>query len=169
MKTSNIVIKSLKHDGKLHRMWHENTVLKQTDEIIIGINDATKVTEGNGKVWTSTEPAIFYFHATLWFNVIALLREGGIHFYSNLSSPFTLEEDTLTYIDYDLDILVTPERDIQLLDEAEYEKHKEKYKYPTEIDHILKEHITLIYELIEKEEVPFTEKFVYYWYNRATM
>src|SRR5690625_5554096 len=75
VKKKEIVIQSLKHDGTFHRKWHENTILKQTKDEIIGINDATKVTDYDGTIWTSTEPAIFYFHAKKWFNVIAMLKK----------------------------------------------------------------------------------------------
>ncbi|HLS34965.1 MAG TPA: DUF402 domain-containing protein [Bacillota bacterium] len=167
VKKKEIVIQSLKHDGTFHRKWHENTILKQTKDEIIGINDATKVTDYDGTIWTSTEPAIFYFHAKKWFNVIAMLKDDGIHFYCNLSSPFTLRENVLSYIDYDLDVTVDPNGTVALLDEEEYERHKEIYNYSARIDQKIKEHVTLIYQLIRENQDPFTESFVKHWYNKA--
>lgn len=164
-QSSKMKIKSYKHDGQLHRMWHHNTILQQTDQTIIGINDHTKVTESNGTVWTTKVPAIFYFHSEYWFNIVAMLKENGIHYYCNLSSPFIIDGNAIQYIDYDLDIRVYPDDTIQLLDEDEYLIHKEKYQYPIELDTILNKHIKYLYDWIENKLDPFSTKFVYHWYN----
>src|SRR5690625_2569759 len=168
MKTRHkIVIKSLKHDGSLHRQWQENYILKETRDVIIGFNHASKVIESNGDEWQTREPAVFYFHRKHYFNVIALLREDGIYFYVNLSRPYRLEKDILSYVDYDLDIMVNPNRQIELLDQEEYELHKKKYNYPKELQKTIESYLPYIYQLIESAEDPFNEKFVNYWYNKA--
>ena len=41
----SIKIQSYKHDGNIHRVWSETTILKGTDHVIIGGNDHTLVTE----------------------------------------------------------------------------------------------------------------------------
>ena len=45
LKRKNIKIQSYKHDGNIHRVWSETTILKGTDHVIIGGNDHTLVTE----------------------------------------------------------------------------------------------------------------------------
>jgi len=168
MTTKNLIkIKSLKHDGSLHRMWHENIILSQTEDLVIGYNNATKVTEADGKEWKSTEPAIFYFHKKKHYNVIALLKDEGVSFYVNMSSPYRLENQILSYIDYDLDLLLGPEGDMKLLDEDEYDLHKKKYKYPKELQRELEKSVEQVYQLIEKREAPFTKDFVKKWYRKA--
>ena len=37
-----------------------------------------------------------------------MFREDGVHYYSNLSSPFAYDVDGVKYIDYDLDIKNIP-------------------------------------------------------------
>lgn len=44
-----ITIQSYKHDGSLHRTWRDTMVLKTTDNAVIGVNDHTLVTEGDGR------------------------------------------------------------------------------------------------------------------------
>ncbi|RUN24505.1 hypothetical protein AZ891_10595, partial [Staphylococcus epidermidis] len=119
----NIKIQSYKHDGNIHRVWSETTILKGTEHVIIGGNDHTLVTESDGRTWITREPAIVYFHSEYWFNVICMFREDGIYYYCNLSSPFACDEEALKYIDYDLDIKVYPNGKYHLLDEDEYEQH----------------------------------------------
>lgn len=90
-----IKIQSYKHDGNIHRVWSETTILKGTDHVIIGGNDHTLVTESDGRTWITREPAIVYFHSEYWFNVICMFREDGIYYYCNLSSPFVSDEEAL--------------------------------------------------------------------------
>src|SRR6476469_364009 len=101
---SKIQIQSYKHNGKLHRVWENSQVLKGTETVVIGANDRTKVTESDGRTWITREPAICYFHSQYWFNIIGMLREDGIHYYCNLSSPFVYDGEAVKYIDYDIDI-----------------------------------------------------------------
>ena len=65
-----IQIHSYKHNGHIHRIWNETTVLKGTQNLIIGANDRTLVTESDGRTWITREPAICYFHSQYWFNII---------------------------------------------------------------------------------------------------
>ena len=55
-----IQIHSYKHNGQIHRIWEETTVLKGTKTVIIGGNDRTTVTN-QGRTWITREPAIVYF------------------------------------------------------------------------------------------------------------
>src|SRR5699024_11392416 len=77
----DIQIKSYKHDGSLHRVWDSSIVLKGTEKVVIGANDKTVVTEGDGRSWITREPAICYFHVERWFNIIGMLKTDGIHYY----------------------------------------------------------------------------------------
>jgi len=163
---SNIQIHSYKHDGKLHRTWESNFVLKGTQKVVIGANDKVKVTESDGETWITREPAIFYFHAEYWFNIIGMIKNEGIHYYCNLSSPFLFEYDALKYIDYDLDIRVYPDMTCYLLDEDEYELHKKQMNYPKALDDILYRNIDLLYSWIIQRKGPFTPGFIDQWYER---
>ena len=101
-----ITIQSYKHDGSLHRTWRDTMVLKTNENSIIGVNDHTLVTESDGRRWVTREPAIVYFHKKFWFNIIGMIRENGVSYYCNLASPYTLDNEALKYIDYDLDVKV---------------------------------------------------------------
>mgnify|MGYP001172745389 CR=1 FL=1 len=160
-----IQIHSYKHNGQIHRIWEETTVLKGTKTVIIGGNDRTTVTESDGRTWITKEPAIVYFHSQYWFNIIGMLREDGIHYYCNLSSPFVYDEEALKYIDYDLDIKVFPDMTYVLLDEDEYEEHRKLMGYPEVIDKILKANIEKLTDMIHQRKGPFAADFIDRWYE----
>ena len=161
-----ITIQSYKHDGTLHRTWRDTMVLKTTENAVIGVNDHTLVTESDGRRWVTREPAIVYFHKKYWFNIIAMIRDNGVSYYCNIASPHIIDQEALKYIDYDLDVKVFADGEKKLLDVDEYELHKKKMGYPTEIDYILKEHVKILVDWINKDKGPFSESYVSIWYKR---
>lgn len=161
-----ITIKSYKHDGHLHRTWHENMVLKTSEESIIACNDHTLVTESDGRRWRTREVALVYYHKKFWFNIIAMLRKKGVTYYCNLASPYVQDREALKYIDYDLDIKVFPDGEKRLLDLDEYELHGRQYHYSKEIDTVIKYQIQELVRWIEEEKGPFNPAYIDIWYER---
>ena len=161
-----ITIQSYKHDGSLHRTWRDTMVLKTNENSIIGVNDHTLVTESDGRRWVTREPAIVYFHKKFWFNIIAMIRENGVSYYCNLASPYTLDNESLKYIDYDLDVKVFADGEKKLLDVEEYERHKRQMHYPEDIDFILKENVKILVDWINEGKGPFSKEYVAIWYDR---
>jgi uncharacterized protein len=164
--SSQIEIQSYKHNGHIHRVWEETIVLKGTRNVVIGGNDRTVVTESDGRIWITREPAICFFYAKHWFNIIAMIRDEGIFYYCNISSPFTWDHEALKYIDYDLDIKVFPDMTYVLLDEDEYEVHSKQMNYPTEIDKILRHNVSVLIEWIQQRKGPFDPAYIDHWYDR---
>ncbi|PSL43654.1 hypothetical protein B0H94_110130 [Salsuginibacillus halophilus] len=163
---SNIQVQSYKHNGKLHRVWEETLVLQGTSQEIIGGNDRIIVRESDGRKWRTREPAICYFHAQKWFNVIAMIRADGVYYYCNLGTPFVWDEEALKYIDYDLDIKVFPDRTYKILDEDEYRLHQEQMNYPREVDLNVQQGLQELQSWICQGKGPFNPDFPEQWYER---
>jgi uncharacterized protein len=161
-----IQIHSYKHNGFIHRIWEDTIVLKGTPNYVIAANDRTVVTEADGRTWITREPAICFFHAKHWFNIIGMIREDGIYYYCNLSSPFVWDKEALKYIDYDLDVKVFPNMTYILLDEDEYERHRQEMNYPSVIDRILKNNVEKLISWIQQRKGPFAPDFIDTWYEK---
>ena len=131
-------IQCYKHNGKIHRAWDEAVVLDFKKDYIVFGNNKTQVTEAEGNVWKTKEPAIMYFFKDKWFNVIAQLKKDGIYYYCNIASPFIIEDDTIKYIDYDLDLRVFPSGSFKILDRQEYKYHMKKMEYSSELDVVIR-------------------------------
>ncbi|MDF2605936.1 MAG: hypothetical protein K0S34_126 [Bacillales bacterium] len=164
-KTHNAQIQSYKHNGLIHRVWESAVILHGTQDEMIAANDKTVVTEADGRTWITREPAICYFHSSYWFNVIGMIRDDGVYYYCNISSPFVFDEGAIKYIDYDLDIKVFPNYSYILLDEDEYEKHRIEMNYPEVIDQILKQNINILLGWIKDKKGPFAPDFINKWYK----
>lgn len=147
-------IQCYKHNRKIHRSWDEAVILEQRKDYIVCGNNRTLVTESEGSTWKTKEPAIMYFFKDKWFNIIAQLKKDGIYFYCNIATPYIIEEKTIKYIDYDLDLRIFPSGEYKVLDRLEYKYHKKKMKYSNDLDFVINESLKeLIKEYKEKKEV----------------
>lgn len=158
-----VKIVSLKHDGSFHRSWEENTVLEETKEGLIGMNNRTMVVEADGTRWLTEEPAIFYFYPDKWFNVIVLFTEDDYSFYCNVSSSYRKEGQVLSYIDYDVDLIVSSDLRYRFVDVDEFIFHRKKYSYPSKVVSNVQKASKQIVEAITKKADPFNASFVEKW------
>lgn len=167
-------IKSFKHDGHLHRMWKENWLIPpvmlseqhKKDKMMVLINDQTPIQESNGSEWVSRIPGVSFFIPGCWFNVVALIEDSGVRYYCNIASPPYNDGSSITYIDYDLDVIVTSEGEIRIVDEEEYEQHKVRYHYSFIVEKKVKEGLDLVLERIRKQQAPFQDEQVLFYYEK---
>ncbi len=136
-KGQRLQIQCYKHNGKIHRAWDEAIVLDIKDNYIVCGNNKTKVTESEGTTWRTKEPAIMYFFKDKWYNVISQMKKDGIYYYCNIATPYIIEEGTIKYIDYDLDLRIFPKGEYKILDKLEYQYHKKKMGYSNELDIVI--------------------------------
>ena len=156
----NYKIHSYKHNHKIHRTWDEAVLLEIHDDYLIFGNNRTKVTESDGRTWHTKEPAVLYFFKNSWFNIIGQLKDNGIYYYCNIASPYIIEEGTIKYIDYDLDLRVFPDGSFKVLDRGEYKYHKKLMNYSDTLDKILKSELTALIEMVRKKELAFDPKVI---------
>ena len=55
-------IHGYKHDGNIHRIWDEAVLTEIHDDYLVFGNERTKVTESDGRVWKTKEPAVLFFY-----------------------------------------------------------------------------------------------------------
>ena len=116
-------------------------------------------------MWKTKEPAIMYFFKDKWFNVIAQLKKDGIYYYCNIASPFIIEEGTIKYIDYDLDLRIFPSGDYKVLDKGEYKYHKRIMNYSDELDIVINNAMKDLIELYNNDYIVFDKKMNYQYYD----
>lgn len=133
----NYQIQCYKHNGKIHRAWSEAVLLDIQKEYFVFGNEQTQVTEAEGGAWKTKEPAIMYFFKNCWFNIIAQLKKDGIYYYCNIATPFIIEDGTIKYIDYDLDLRIFPTGEYKVLDRMEYKYHKKIMNYSEQLDMVI--------------------------------
>ena len=130
-------IQCYKHNKKIHRAWEEAVVLDVKKDYIVFGNNKTLVIESEGTTWKTKEPAIMYFFKDRWYNIIDKMKKDGIYYYCNIATPFIIEENTIKYIDYDLDLRIFPKGEYKILDKLEYQYHKKKMGYSDDLDKVI--------------------------------
>lgn len=158
-------IQCYKHNGQIYRNWDETLVIEVNDNYIVCANNRVKVTEIDGRKWTTKEPAILFFYKDKWFNIISQFKKNGIYYYCNIASPYVIEDNTIKYIDYDLDLRVFPDGTFRVLDKGEYEYHKEKMHYSDEIDKIVNVELNNLINIYKEKQGPFDYDYLKKYYN----
>lgn len=158
-------IQSYKHNGIVYKNWDDTIVLEINDKYIVCANNKTRVTEIDGRKWNTNELAIIFFYKDMWFNVIAQFKKDGIYYYCNIETPYVIEDKTIKYIDYDIDLRIFPDDTYKVLDEREYEYHRSKMKYPDDIDKIVKYEIKNLINIYKSKKVPFDKDYLMKYYE----
>ena len=164
-KNDVLKIQCYKHNGEIYRNWDETLILEANDDYLVCANNKARVTEIDGRKWTTKEPAILFFYKHKWFNIISQFKKNGIYYYCNIASPYVIEDGTIKYIDYDLDLRVFPDGTFRVLDKGEYEYHKEKMHYSKDIDCIVNRELNNLINLYKEKKGPFDEKYLQKYYN----
>lgn len=161
-----LTIHCYKHNGKLHRMWDEATILDISEDILVCGNFKTKVTEADGRTHKTNEPAVMVFYKKRWYNIIGQLKTHGLFYYCNIATPFLIDDNIIKYIDYDLDLRVFPDGGFRVLDRNEYQYHRKLMNYSNETDLILKRELNHLIEMKKKEEGPFEKGYIESYYEK---
>lgn len=156
-------IVSKKHDGRLHRKWVTNRLFHSDDRNVIAANYRTIVIEQNNDKWCTVDPAISYFHQDYWFNVIIIFQGSTHYYYCNLASPYKWKDQTLTYIDYDIDVIVAADYTYEIVDRMEFIENSNKLSYPIQIKREVERAIVQLQEMIRLRKGPFHPRFVEKW------
>lgn len=130
----NFQMQCYKHNGKIHRSWSEAVIIEENKDYIVLGNNKALVIEADGRTRRTREPAIMYFFKKKWFNIIAQLKTDGISYYCNIATPYIIEDGTIKYIDYDLDLRIFNTGEYKILDRMEYKYHKKIMNYSEELD-----------------------------------
>ncbi len=161
-----LTIHCYKHNGILHRVCEEATVLDITEDKLICANDKTKITEHDGRSYHTKEKAILIFYKKNWFNIIAQLKQQGLFYYCNIASPFIIDNNIIKYIDYDLDLRVFPDGGFRVLDRNEYKYHKHIMRYSNDLDKIIKKELENLINIKKAEKEPFNQEIINYYYQK---
>lgn len=159
MKNDNFLqeyinVQAYKHDGTLYRQWNNLKVIFENSKYIVLFPKKAKVSEINNKTWSFNNMGFWFFPKKELYNCLLTIRPDGNYYYFNMASKYIIEDNTIKYIDYDLDIKVYPKDTLRIVDREEFTKNRLKYKYPNKL-------VKSLYKVIEK--------IIGYYYNDLEM
>lgn len=145
-------VQAYKADGTLYRQWNGVKVLEVSPEQIVLFMFKTKVSEKMGQRWIVREPILWWMPRDKWFNTTGLIRKSGTHYYTNIASIPFYEDETIKFIDYDLDVKAYPDQKTKVVDRNEFIHHTAKYGYSDKLVRILEQTTKEVVRLINLEE-----------------
>ncbi|MEA4134453.1 DUF402 domain-containing protein [Mycoplasma sp. 2045] len=160
-----INVQAYKHNGHLYRQWNSVKVIFHNKRHIVLFLKNTKVAEYERDVngWRYKENAIWFIPKDSMYNAIVLLKESGSYYYINLASRPIFEDDTLKFIDYDLDIKCYPDKELQIVDREEFAEHSKEMKYPESLRKTIYDEIKDIISLYNDYEYFFSDEVIAYY------
>lgn len=157
MKNRLVTIQALKYDKTVHRSWSCD-LINETPEIwqFVGVFENEIKHPLLGVIRPGTVSHEYYWK-NRWFNVFRFHQpEGSLrNFYCNVNLPPIFENDLLTYVDLDIDVLVAPDLSYQILDLDEFQENSRKHGYEFEVVERAKASLREIVALIENQQFPF--------------
>lgn len=157
----DIEIRVFKHDGRTH--WrHASTLLHEDNGFMMThtpVGTSFTNLKGAGE---SAESWTSYYWPDRWFNVVQFTANEAhpAGWYCNVASPATLDDGILSYVDYELDLMVYPTRNgmtWELLDEDEFDEACERCGYDEELVTRCRNAVEQLIAMIEARAYPFDQ------------
>ncbi|WP_308700353.1 DUF402 domain-containing protein [Mesomycoplasma hyorhinis] len=143
-KQSTINVQAYKFNGKLYCQWNTAKIVQNTSKHLI-LNLKWSKVKSDKSHWVVKEPTLWIFPKHKFYNALVRFKANEVNIYINLASPFILEDNTVKYIDFDLDLKICPQKTIKILDVLEFFTNSLKMKYSHKLKDVL---IDQINELI---------------------
>lgn len=155
---SRALLKATKFDGTAHWIQPFRVVSDDGNLIVTEYRARTPIFTSRGEFRSPYDSRV-YFWRDRWFNVFRLARPNCelALWYCNVTTPPTFEGGQINYIDLDLDVAVRPGGVIELLDEDEFQAHREKYGYPEHIVTEARQAAAEVTTLAREGEFPFSQ------------
>lgn len=130
-----IQVRTYKYDGMLHRTWAAELLRQEGSLIILDANFADEIDHDLLGTIAGGTHSLEYYWLDRWYNVFRFAQPNGElrNYYCNINVPPAFEDETLSYVDLDLDILVEPDFSYRILDVEDFETNAERYEYSAEV------------------------------------
>ncbi|MCK5758535.1 MAG: DUF402 domain-containing protein [Clostridiales bacterium] len=156
-KEKTYVMKAYKYDSKIH--YEQSLQLKEKfgDHIVLkGAKGRELIHYTRNAVYKFDAATYEYFFTDRWYTAALVFDDDGnvMHVYCNIALPCKITDDTVEFIDRDVDVLVR-EGKIEVVDIDEFEEHKELYGYSKDLETKVFEAVELVKRDIIEGNYPF--------------
>lgn len=153
-----IIINSRNFKGEVKRSWKAEFIEQRGSLLtFVGVFENEVRHSKLGVIRLGTISYEYYW-LDRWYNVFRFHEPDGElrNYYCNLNLPPELDKNVLDYVDLEIDVLVSKNFDIEILDREEFDENSKLFGYPPEIvDKTLKTLDELLV-IIKAREFPFS-------------
>ncbi|WP_406617361.1 DUF402 domain-containing protein [Mycoplasmopsis adleri] len=160
---SIINVQAYKYNGSLYRQWNGVKVLRNTPKHYVLLINKTKVSEKFKSDWAYKEPVIWFMPKHSMYNGLVLLKPKQNYLYINISSKPFYEDNTIKFIDFDLDVKYYPHSGINVVDADEFKTNSELYHYPKNVKNMVWDAVNEVIQKYERGEYFFNDLVIDYY------
>lgn len=156
---STIVVRACKYDGREHRRWPARLQKQEGSLIVLDAYFPEEISHDLLGTIAGGTHSLEYYWLDRWYNVFRFAQPDGTlrNYYCNVNVPPTLEQDILSYVDLDLDLLVDPDFSYRILDVEDFEENARRYGYSAEVQNNARQAVNELVKNIEGREFPFSD------------
>jgi protein associated with RNAse G/E len=157
MMSGEIIVRACKYDGRVHREWKARLIRQEDSLLVLDARFAEEIRHPLLGLIEKGTRSIEYYWTDRWYNIFRFENASGElrNYYCNINIPAELDDDTLSFVDLDVDVLVRPDFTCEILDEEEFETNSLLYNYPPEMRRKAQEALRALLELIANRRFPF--------------
>ena len=157
MNNSEIIVHSLKEDGRVHREWDARLVERVDSLIVVEGVFADEIRHPQLGIIAPNTRSREYYWTDRWYSIFRFQEPDGRlrNYYCNVNRPVVFDGHLLTFVDLDIDVLVAPDLSFRVLDEDEFETHAALYNYSTALRKAVERARAELIALIEARHFPF--------------
>lgn len=154
-----VTVRTYKYDGSAHRHWRAQVSREENSLLVLDAKFEEEIHHPLLGTVARETSSIEYYWLDRWYNVFRFVEPTGElrNFYCNINVPPVLQNDVLSYIDLDTDVLVAPDFSYSVLDEDEFAANAARYNYPGEILYQAQSALKELISLIEERAFPFRD------------
>ena len=156
MQGREITINARKYDGSLRRQWAAG-IVSQTEELTIAVGRFEFDVEHSDLGLIKQGTVSFeHFWRDRWYNIFRFHEPDGAlrNYYCNVAMPFTLEGETLEFVDLDIDVVVWSDGRVEVLDRDDFEVNSVKFGYPEDVIAAAEQSLAELLTLVELGQLP---------------
>jgi hypothetical protein len=122
-----------KYDGRLH--WHQEASWLGEDEhgVWLGAPPDTPARRGHEPPVVHPQAHVLLFPRTAWWTAVFNAEPVRTEIYCDITTVPVWQDDEVTMVDLDLDVRRRRDGTVEVLDEDEFELHRERYGYPDDV------------------------------------
>lgn len=127
---------SRKHDGTMAKIFYGMRLIQNDADVCVQFSDVgARVDVVNKNThWIARYRAYKVYPKNAWYNFIIVEKEGGLEYYCNVASPPDIDKQgNVSYIDYDIDVVLSPDGAITIHDEEQFVERVTSMGYSDDI------------------------------------
>jgi protein associated with RNAse G/E len=130
---SQIQVRAYKSDGTCYRWWTGTVEAVEPGLVVVATPAGHRLHTPNGD-WTSKWAIRSYYWPDRWYCVLEVYLADGtlVEIYVNINSPVVIDDGTISFTDYELDVSRELPHRARLVDEDEFQQAVLEYGYSAE-------------------------------------